>query len=48
MHYKVVVEKNRIAVKEQKSQYKINLEERFLQFAVCYKILIFFAQIKRV
>ena len=34
MHYKVVVEKNRIAVEEQKGQYKINLEERFLQFAV--------------
>ncbi len=34
MSYKVVVEKNKIIVKEEKGQYKINLDERFLQFAV--------------
>jgi hypothetical protein len=34
MQYNVIVENNKIAVEEQKGQYKINLEERFLQFAV--------------
>ena len=34
MSYKIVIENNRIAVEEERGKYKINLNERFLQFAV--------------
>lgn len=34
MHYKIYIEDSKVVVEEKKGKYKINLEERFLLFAV--------------